>query len=241
MMSTLSLDKDGAELASSLLSATELTTLDDLFERRLHAKAGTRLTGDRAFASIFAPTATLTKIATERLGVTARPVRAVLFDKTAEMNWPLGWHQDRTIALCRRIETPGFGPWSLKQGITHVEPPFELWSRMITLRAHLDEANADNAALIIAPGSHTLGRIPHSDVGRVVERCGKYTCAAQRGSIWIYRSSILHASDAALRPNRRRVLHVDFSAEDLPNGLEWLGVDRLDANPRDAQTERPTS
>jgi hypothetical protein len=35
---------------------------------------------------------------------------------------------------------------------------------------------------------------------------------------------ILHASEAARRPARRRVLQVDYAARDLPGALEWLGV-----------------
>ena len=35
---------------------------------------------------------------------------------------------------------------------------------------------------------------------------------------------ILHASNAAETPRRRRVLQIDYSADDLPGGLQWLGV-----------------
>jgi hypothetical protein len=35
---------------------------------------------------------------------------------------------------------------------------------------------------------------------------------------------ILHASDLAQAPARRRVLQVDYAASDLPAGLEWFGT-----------------
>jgi hypothetical protein len=38
------------------------------------------------------------------------------------------------------------------------------------------------------------------------------------------RASILHASQAADQPARRRVLQIDYAATDLPGGLTWLGV-----------------
>ncbi|MFB0613016.1 hypothetical protein [Aurantiacibacter poecillastricola] len=47
-------------------------------------------------------------IAAETLGPGARPVRAVFFDKTPNMNWSLAWHQDRTIAVRKRTDVAGF-------------------------------------------------------------------------------------------------------------------------------------
>jgi hypothetical protein len=34
----------------------------------------------------------------------------------------------------------------------------------------------------------------------------------------------LHASEAAVVPSGRRVLQVDYAAEELPGGLRWLGL-----------------
>ena len=42
------------------------------------------------------------------------PVRAIFFDKTAESNWRVPWHQDLAIAVAEKIETPGFTGWSIK-------------------------------------------------------------------------------------------------------------------------------
>src|SRR5262245_19142503 len=54
------------------------------------------------------------------------PVRAIYFDKSREANWMVSWHQDLTLAVRARVEIPGFGPWSTKEGIPHVQPPIEL-------------------------------------------------------------------------------------------------------------------
>ena len=83
---------------------------------------------------------------------------------------------------------------------------------------------ADVAPLLTAPGAHAMGRIAEPDVAAVVDHCSTVTCPARAGDIWAYATPILHASDAAHRPRRRRVLQVDFSADPLPGGLEWLGV-----------------
>lgn len=158
------------------------------------------------------------------LGKSCRPVRAILFDKTAATNWALGWHQDRTIAVKERASVDGFETWSVKSGMLHVEPPFALLSAMVTLRVHIDPVPASNAPLLIAPGSHRLGRIREEDVRDVVRRCGTVACLADPGDIWLYATPILHASDAATVPMHRRVLQVDFSVGELPGGLEWSGI-----------------
>jgi hypothetical protein len=206
------------------LASHELTLLADLMTRRLEDGPGTRLTSDPALAALLNLGGSLHKIAKAKLGGEARPVRAVLFDKKPGSNWALGWHQDRTIAVSARIETDGFGPWSTKTGILHVEPPFEYIENMVTLRAHLDDCGEDNAPLLVAPGSHRLGRIPVDQVAAIAERHGTFACLADAGDVWLCATAIVHSSKAARTPMHRRVLQVDYAAAALPNGLEWLGV-----------------
>ncbi len=72
--------------------------------------------------------------------------------------------------------------------------------------------------------SHLAGRVPVDAIAATVRRHGVSACLAGAGDVWLYATPILHASDAAVRPRRRRVLQVDFTAERLQGGLEWLGV-----------------
>lgn len=204
--------------AASFLSALQGVAADLPADR-----AGIRLHGIVALADMLGPDA-LGGEAARLLGTKARPVRAILFDKSAATNWSLGWHQDRTIAVRERIDMPGFGPWSVKSGMTHVEPPFALIERMVTIRIHLDPVPADNAPLLVAPGSHRLGRIAEADLESVVARCGTAACLADAGDVWIYATPIVHASAASARTGHRRVLQIDYSADPLPGGLEWLGI-----------------
>jgi hypothetical protein len=155
-------------------------------------------------------------------GCAGRAVRAVLFDKSAEVNWALGWHQDRTICVQQRIDVSGFGPWTVKNGLLHVEPPFAILQRMITVRLHLDPVGAQNGPLLIAPGSHRFGKLLESQIPERVVACGSYACFAQPGDAWLYSTPILHASDRSSEPSRRRVLQVDLSPDELPAGLRWL-------------------
>ena len=202
-------------------------TLSDLRDALTHLpsdQAGVRISdaaGLRPFLALDGPIGSIAAIV---LGPNARAVRAILFDKTADTNWSLAWHQDRTICVKRKIEVDGFGPWTVKGGMQHVAPPFELLAGMITLRVHIDDVPLSNAPLLIAPGSHTEGRVPIDAIEAAARRYGTKACIAEAGDVWLYATPILHASEAATEPTRRRVLQIDFAAADLPGGLEWLGV-----------------
>lgn len=223
-MKTGTFAADGIEHVQGALSAWELSILADLMDRRLTDGPGTRLTHDPALQELAGKGGTLSRIAASKLGARARAVRAVLFDKRPGSNWALGWHQDRTIAVRARIDTEGFGPWSVKAGILHVEPPFEIIERMVTLRAHLDDCGEDNAPLLVVPGSHRLGRIPVDEVASHVASADAYACVARAGDVWVTATAVVHASKAARNPTHRRVLQLDYSGDDLPNSLEWLGL-----------------
>ena len=93
----------------------------------------------------------------------------------------------------------------------------------MTLRIHLDPVPADNAPLLVAPGSRRLGRIAEDRIEAVLAQCGTACCLAAPGDVWRYATPILHAS-AAGNGSRRRVLQVDYAAAALPGGLCWLGL-----------------
>lgn len=152
------------------------------------------------------------------------PVRSILFDKTADRNWPVAWHQDLTIAVRNAVEIPGYGPWSMKEGVPHVQPPLAVLRGMVTLRIHLDDATAENGALRVCPGSHLLGRIPQEEIPRLVEE-RDVTCACRAGDVLVMSLLILHASSRARLPARRRVVHFEYAnPESLDSRLEWHEV-----------------
>jgi ectoine hydroxylase-related dioxygenase (phytanoyl-CoA dioxygenase family) len=154
------------------------------------------------------------------LGPKCFAVRGILFNKTQESNWKVVWHQDLTIAVRERREADGFGPWSKKAGITHVQPPAEIMSRMLAIRLHLDESGPDNGPLRVIAGSHSEGRFSAQQVeNRQKSNC--VTCIVPRGGALLMRPLLLHASSACIVPKPRRVIHFEFAAEDLPEGLLW--------------------
>jgi ectoine hydroxylase-related dioxygenase (phytanoyl-CoA dioxygenase family) len=222
--SDLTFSNDGAQLYRSVLTRAELHHLETALSGLPRDQAGVRIRGVEDLTPFLAATGKIGGCAASVLGRESQAVRAILFDKTPTTNWALGWHQDRTIAVKDHVAVDGFATWSVKSGVLHVEPPFELLAGMVTLRVHLDAVPLDNAPLLIAPGSHRLGRIAEKDVLGVVRRCGTVACLAESGDIWLYATPILHASQAATAPLHRRVLQVDFAVGRLPGGLEWQGI-----------------
>lgn len=90
---------------------------------------------------------------------------------------------------------------------------------MATLRVHLSPIPADNASLLMASGTHRFCRVTQAEVPGIVARCGAVACLAAAGNVWLYATPVLHASDAAAAPSRRRVLQVDYAVGELPGGL----------------------
>jgi ectoine hydroxylase-related dioxygenase (phytanoyl-CoA dioxygenase family) len=158
------------------------------------------------------------------LGKQAKVVRAIFFDKTPKANWKVTWHQDLTIAVQKRREVEGFGPWSEKAGVPHVQPAMSILKNMLTLRIHLDESSAENGTLSIIPGSHRLGRISPAQIQTLRKTKSTILCSVPKGSVMFMRPLLLHASKAGINPSHRRVLHFEYSAESLPGGLEWYGT-----------------
>lgn len=155
------------------------------------------------------------------LGPAAFPVRGILFDKTPETNWNVVWHQDLTIAVRERRDTPGFGPWSEKSGITHVQPPASVLERMLTIRLHLDPCGPDNGPLQVIPGSHRDGRLSPAAIQQRRQDTPAVTCAVPQGGAVLMRPLLLHASSDARAPSHRRVIHLEYAAAGLPGGLAW--------------------
>lgn len=151
----------------------------------------------------------------------ARPVRVIAFNKTDANNWTLPWHQDRVVALRKRVETPGFTNWTNKSGIWHAEPPIKLLDRMIFARVHLDGAGTQNGCLQLALGTHAHGKIAASDAEAIANASPIEDCVAIRGDVLFAKALILHRSSPSRTSATRRAIRIDYCAETLPPPLEW--------------------
>ncbi len=155
------------------------------------------------------------------LGSDAIPVRGILFDKTPGANWKVPMHQDLTIAVRERIEVPGFGPWTVKSGVLHVQPPVTVLEQMLSVRLHLDDCGASNGPLRVVRGTHTAGRLKTPAIDSLRQEGRITACVAREGDALVMRPLLLHSSAPSRRPGHRRVIHLDFAARPLPHGLAW--------------------
>lgn len=169
----------------------------------------------------FVSSAAVRKLVEPVLGEDAKPVRSIYFDKTPKANWNVAWHQDTMIAVNEKFQLQGFGPWSEKSGIVHVEPPTDFLNNMLTMRIHLDKTDEHNGALRVLAGSHRHGRIPSAKILELVENNPAVTCAAEPGDVLLMRPLLLHSSRKSRNPQHRRIIHIEFSSVTLPSPLQW--------------------
>ncbi len=219
----MALDTDGFDTVPVVLSADALDALAAAVEPHLAALAGAR-GGVRDALTIPAVRAVadgaLRALAVEVLGADCVAVNATLFDKTPGRNWKVPFHQDVTIRVRERRDVPGFETWWEKAGVPHCWPTAAVLDGMLALRLHLDDCGPANGPLRVLPGSHTSGVLESAAID-AWSRDRETACLADRGGVVRMRPLLLHASSAAAAPSRRRVLHVEYAAPELPGGLQW--------------------
>jgi ectoine hydroxylase-related dioxygenase (phytanoyl-CoA dioxygenase family) len=154
-------------------------------------------------------------------GTAAKPVRGLLFDKTPQANWKVPWHQDLSIAVRQKLPALGYGPWSVKAGIPHVQPPREVLESMLTVRLHLDDCTVENGPLQVLPGSHSSGILDQANIESLRGTVPSVVCPVPTGGVLLMRPLLLHASSPAILPHHRRVIHIEYAAAQLSGDLEW--------------------
>lgn len=219
--------RDGFALIANPFTSDEIENLTEAIENFRKANSNPLLPGirnllrDCAFVKDFATCTKAFHLAKSLIGENAKPVRSILFDKTPATNWYVTWHQDVSIAVAERVNVENYGPWSVKEDVIHVQPPKEILERMVSLRIHLDPCPEDNGAIKFIAGSHLQGHIDPAKIADIAEESVSIICAAERGDIIAMHPLILHASSKSKLPDHRRVLHIEYSAAILPNGLKW--------------------
>ena len=143
-------------------------------------------------------------------------VKSIYFDKPEQSNWFVAYHQDLTISVDKKLDIEEFGPWTVKQDQFAVQPPVSILEKNFTIRIHLDNTDSANGALKVKPGSHRKG-IVRSDS----EREGEVFCNVKSGAVMLMSPLLLHASNRTTNSKRRRVIHIEFSNQSLPDGLSW--------------------
>ena len=149
-------DEKGFAIIPAVLSGEEIVKLALGFAcadvRR--GKAGVRHALKHSSVAGVAYDERLLCIARRVLGSGAVPFRATLFNKSPNSNWLVVWHQDTALPLRERREAPGWGPWSVKDGVIYAHAPGTALSQVLALRVHLDDSTADNGPLRVLPVTH---------------------------------------------------------------------------------------
>jgi len=163
----------------------------------------------------------LLEIAREILGGNVIPFRATLFDKSPKANWLVVWHQDTALPLRERRETPGWGPWSVKEGVNYAHAPASALEQVVALRLHLNDSTSENGPLRVLPRTHTLGVLTDDQIRNLAGRVEQVECLVPRGGVLAMRPLIVHASSKSATEAPRRVLHLEYArVHALSDGLE---------------------
>jgi ectoine hydroxylase-related dioxygenase (phytanoyl-CoA dioxygenase family) len=145
--------------------------------------------------------------------------KTIYFDKPEKSNWFVSYHQDLTISVDKKIKVDHFENWTVKQNQFAVQPPKEILENNFTVRIHLDRTTKDNGALKVLNASHKKGisRVENINHNEEIETI----CEVEKGGIMIMKPLLFHASNKTTNNERRRVIHIEFSNQELPNELEW--------------------
>ncbi|MDO5979044.1 phytanoyl-CoA dioxygenase family protein [Flavivirga sp. MEBiC05379] len=146
--------------------------------------------------------------------------KAIYFDKSPKDNWYVTWHQDIPINVAEKIETNGFSCWTNKKGVISVRPPEVVSKNTFSMRIHLDDTTVKNGALKVIPGSHNKG-LNDAEIKLITANSIPFVSEIGSGGVQLLKPLLLHASSETTVQKRRRVLHLEFSSIELPNGLQY--------------------
>jgi ectoine hydroxylase-related dioxygenase (phytanoyl-CoA dioxygenase family) len=217
------LQERGFAIIPGILPRAEIENLLEVLARETpgRTRAGMRHLMSHASVRRLAQDRRLLGIAEDVSGGSALPFRATLFDKSPTANWLVVWHQDTALPLTARCETPGWGPWSVKKGVTYAHAPAHALSRVLALRIHLDDSNSGNGPLRVLPGTHTLGVLTDERIQELATTVSPVECLVSQGGVLAMRPLIVHSSSKSETQTPRRVLHIEYATSGaLGNGLE---------------------
>jgi ectoine hydroxylase-related dioxygenase (phytanoyl-CoA dioxygenase family) len=216
-------DEQGFAIIPAELANRDISKLEHAFASAdvRRSKAGVRHALKNSAVAGIARDERLLEIARRVLGNSAVPFRATLFDKSPNSNWLVVWHQDTALPLCERNETPGWGPWSVKDGVIYAHAPATALAQVLALRIHLDDSVADNGPLRVLPGTHKMGVLGDDEIHLLAGQVTSADCLVPKGGVLAMRPLIVHASSKSRSEMTRRVLHIEYAASRFTeDGLE---------------------
>jgi len=215
--------EDGFTVVPNVLEPEEIPSLLDRVQLPTfhRSRAGIRHVMSNSHVASLAHDARLMTIAREVFGSEPVPFRATLFDKSHDANWLVVWHQDTALPLRSKKDSPGWGPWSVKEGIHYAHAPTYALDQVVALRVHLDDSTVENGPLRVIPGTHKLGVLTDDEVSKLSIERVSVDCLAARGAVLAMRPLLIHSSSKSQSERPRRVLHIEYAASTVVgDGLE---------------------
>ena len=87
------------------------------------------------------------------------------------------------------------------------------------MRVHLDDSTALNGSLRVFPGTHTRGVLTDDEIHFIAEGSSSIECTVQRGGVLAMPPLLIHASSKSHADVPRRVLHIEYAAMPVLDGL----------------------
>jgi ectoine hydroxylase-related dioxygenase (phytanoyl-CoA dioxygenase family) len=214
---------DGFAIVPNAIADREVADLLAVLEQSElpRSRAGMRHVMRNESVATIARDSRLAALAQEVLGNSAIPFRATLFDKSPTSNWLVVWHQDTALPLRERREVPGWGPWSIKDGVNYAHAPASALEQVLALRLHLDDSVAENGPLRVLPGTHGLGVLSDDALHDLSTKITVIDCTVPQGGILAMRPLVVHACSKSQSAAPRRVLHIEYATpSSFGEGLE---------------------
>ena len=212
---------DGYVVIPQVVPDDDVLTCKSRLKRREVARAGTRTLLDEPWCAALGQRLCKDARLSPLLPHDAHVAQCTLFDKSLDRNWLVTLHQDLSIPVADRVESPLCAAWVAKEGVLHVQPPPAVLEDLLVLRMHLDDCDENNGALRVVPGSHRAGRLSQAEAYRFRDEHGERSLPVLRGSALLMRPLLLHSSSRAVHDAPRRVLHFLIGPALLPQGLRW--------------------
>lgn len=201
----------GFAITSGVFHPNELAEIATLLDSTNRSRAGRRHLLSQDPVRALANDPRMLALAAEAIGPSAAPFKATLFDKSANSNWLVVWHQDIALPIRARGEAAGWGPWSIKGGQLYAHAPAAALEQVVALRVHLDDSTSRNGPLRVLPGTHALGRLSEQRIRELAREVSSVECTVGAGGVVTMRPLIVHASSKSRSPAPRRVLHVEYA------------------------------
>lgn len=210
----------GYAIIPDVVGEKEVKSLTEWSGRRdiARSRAGIRHALKYPEVSCLARDPRLVELACVALKPGAFPYRATLFDKSPGTNWLVVWHQDTAVPVREKRDVVGWGPWSMKDGVTYAHAPASALATVIALRVHFDDSTERNGPLRVLPGTHKLGVLTDDQLQQLGKQSSPVECCVTRGGVVAMSPLTVHSSAKSQSNAPRRVLHIEYATEAILEG-----------------------